>query len=157
MYNQVYGGRSHLNSKVWEELRIDRTERVKAREDGAVGLPTILVRMQSYLQLTLKVAGTLLLAAVGAVSFGFWVWAYGAAAGPYASGAIEPPSPIEFVLPDRSVRVQPDAWEFAPPYKSDLSPDGARAVDELYGRLMREYSNCSQATLHSPERLCKTR
>jgi hypothetical protein len=157
MYNQVYGGRSHLNSKVWKQLQIERTERLKTREDGAVGLPTIPVRMQSCLQVTLKVAGTLLLTTVGVVSFGFWVWAYGAAAGPYASGAIAPPSPIEFVLPEQPVRVQPHSWKFAPPDKSDLSPDSVRVVDELYGQLMREYSNCSAATLHSPGRLCKAR
>jgi hypothetical protein len=34
-------------------------------------------------------------------------------------------------------RVQPQAWEFMPPYgKPDLSPESARAVDELYHKLM---------------------
>ena len=156
MCNRVDRARSYLNSKAWkEELRIEQTDRVNIRE--GVGRATIPARIQSCLQVTLKVAGTLLLTAVGVVSFGFWVWAYSAAAGPDASGAVELPSPIEFMMPQRPVRVQPRAWEFAPPYKSDLSPDSARAVDELYGQLMREPSNCSPATVHSLGRLCKAR
>ena len=48
-------------------------------------------------------------------------------------------------LPPR-VQVQPRAWEFAPPMRnSDLSPDSARTVDQLYDQLMRSIPRCSQS------------
>jgi hypothetical protein len=154
MCNRVDRTRGYLNSKVWKEkFRIEQTDRANIRE--AVGW-TIPEKIQSCLQVTLKVASILLLTAVGAVSFGFWVWVYSAAARPEASGAVELPSQIEF-MPQHPVRVQPRAWEFAPPYKSDLSPDSARTVDELYDHLMREPSNCSPATVHALGHLCKAR
>jgi hypothetical protein len=43
-----------------------------------------------------------------------------------------------FAGAQQPARVQPRAWEFSPPYHApDLSPDSARAVDELYEQLMR--------------------
>lgn len=37
----------------------------------------------------------------------------------------------------QGVRVQPRAWEFAPPYRQpDLSPESARNVDRLYDELI---------------------
>jgi hypothetical protein len=48
------------------------------------------------------------------------------------------PASAPALAPREQVRVQPRAWEFAPPYgRSDLSPERARTVDELYIELMR--------------------
>ena len=97
------------------------------------------------------------LTAAGVVSFGFSVWAYNVAAGPDHAGMGELLFPTELVTPQQVVRVQPRAWEFRAPYQSDLSPDSARAVDQLYNQLMREYPSCSPATMRATGRQCYAR
>jgi hypothetical protein len=104
---------------------------------------------------TLKVTTTIRLTVFCVMSLGFPVYAHSAAKRLDAFAAVGLPSRIDFVTPQQPVQVQPRGWQFAPPFKSDLSPDSARAVDELYSQLMREYLGCSSVTTHSPGRRCK--
>ena len=53
------------------------------------------------------------------------------------SGTIESSFAAEPAALRQPVRVQPRASQFAAPYKPDVSPESARAVDQLYDELMR--------------------
>jgi hypothetical protein len=62
---------------------------------------------------------------------------------------------VPSALRDQS-RVQPTAREFLPPYgKPDVSPQSARAVDQLYEELMRQArSSCIDARKGSRSERC---
>jgi hypothetical protein len=63
-------------------------------------------------------------------------------------GALSTFDPVTTLPP---VRVQPRAWEFrAPGRGSDLSPESARAVDQLYEQLMRGTLRCGRTVEHTP-------
>jgi hypothetical protein len=64
------------------------------------------------------------------------------------SPAIVPPTPARPAGGREQVRVQPRAWEFAPPYGiPDLPPERARIVDQLYEELMRSTPSAGKESL----------
>ena len=63
--------------------------------------------------------------------------AFGADWQPTAPTTMKLPPADGVVVRTRRVRVQPQAWEFAPPYgEPDISSQSARTVEQLYEQLI---------------------
>jgi hypothetical protein len=114
------------------ENRNARTRQTSDGDIGAVGSTTEPPARGPAIR------GTFLRAAVVVGIFARSLQASAAGLDAVESPAIVSSTPARALTPREQVRVQPRAWEFAPPYgRSDLSPERARTVDELYIELMR--------------------
>jgi hypothetical protein len=113
----------------------------------AGGSQTVLKSFRSRTQEMLKASVGLapVIVGVGCIAIAFG--AYGADPSEEVGavsrfGSVSPPPPV---------RVQPRAWEFAAPWRdSDLSPESARAVDQLYEEVMRGTLRCVRSAEHAP-------
>jgi hypothetical protein len=125
------------------ELRSPRTRQMNDRGGRAEESVMIWRPLRSRVRAALKSSANFVLAAVAAGIFALSPCAYGAGLGADPFDTVGSGSSVERVAPRPGVRVQPRAWEFMPPYHDpDLSPDSARAVDQLYDKLMRRTSGC---------------
>jgi hypothetical protein len=107
------------------------------------GSPAVPKSLRARTHDIVKISVGLALVTVGVGCIAITFGAYGAD----QSDGIGAWSTYEPVTPRPPVRVQPRAWEFGPPGRgSDLSPESARAVDQLYEELMRGPSRCHAPT-----------
>ena len=99
------------------------------------------------------VSGALALAAVAADLFVCSPCAYAAGLDGDRTAAIVPAIPTTSETRQPQARVQPRAWEFAPPYgKPDLSPENARRVEQLYVEVMRAAPpGCARAAINAQQ------
>src|ERR1700722_16106736 len=125
------------------ELPSPRTSR---SHDGGVevgGSSAVLKSLRARTHDIVKVSVGLALVTIGVGCIAITFGAYGAD----QSDGIGALPTFDPVTPQPPVRVQPRAWEFAPPGRgSDLSPESARAVDQLYEELMRGPWRCHTPT-----------
>jgi hypothetical protein len=119
-----------------------RRPRPRQMDDGDIGTPGSTTRptlTQQPIRHGLTIAGALVRTVVGTGLFVQSLCASAAGLDADESRAIGPPAPAPTLARRAQGRVQPRAWEFAPPFgKPDLSPERAQIVDQLYVELMRQ-------------------